>query len=100
MQETSKYKAGLEMMSTSYQKVSLNQKIQIYHVLNVINLNYIEQRHKQKFIILIDLINLSHQEYSIPLSETRDHLKKFNKGIKNTMSSKLDSTFTDNPLYR
>ena len=52
MQETSKYKAGLEMMSTSYQKVSLNQKIQIYHVLNVINLNYIKQRHKQKFIWL------------------------------------------------
>ena len=52
MQETSKYKAGLEMMSTSYQKVSFNQTIQIYHVLNVINLNYIEQRHKQKFILL------------------------------------------------
>ena len=39
-------------MSTSYQKVSLNRKIQIHHVLNVINLNYIEQRHKQKFILL------------------------------------------------
>ena len=52
MQETSKYKAGLEVMSTSYQKVSLNRKIQIHHVLNVINLNYIEQRHKQKFILL------------------------------------------------
>ena len=96
MQETSKYKAGLEMMSTSYQKVSLNQKTQIHHVLNVINLNRIEQRHKEKLIIIIDLISLSHQEYRIPLSVTRDHLKKFSKDVRNTMSSKLDSTFTDN----
>ena len=71
----------------------------MHHVLNVINLNYIEHRHKQKFIILIDLTNLSHQEYSIPLSETRDHLKKFNENMRNTMSSKLRSTFTDNRLY-
>ena len=86
-------------MSTSYQKVSLNQKIQIYHVLNVINLNYIEQRHKEKLIIIIDLISLSHQEYRIPLSVTRDHLKKFSKDVRNTMSSKLDSAFTDNRVY-
>ena len=71
----------------------------MHHVLNVINLNYIEHRHKQKFIILIDLTNLSHQEYSIPLSETKDHLKKFSKGVRNTKSSKLRSTFTDNRLY-
>ena len=63
-------------MSTSYQKFEFTRNIQIHHVLNVINLNYIEHRHKQKFIVLIDLTNLSHQEYSIPLSETRDHLNK------------------------
>ena len=85
-------------MSTSYQKVSFTQ-IQIHHVLNVINLNRIEQRHKEKLIIIIDLISLSHQEYRIPLSVTRDHLKKFSKDVRNTMSSKLDSTFTDNRLY-